>query len=41
MDTGEIKWPGHETDQSPPNSAEVKKMWIYTATPPYFLKASA
>jgi hypothetical protein len=24
-----------ETDHSPPTSAEVKKMWIYTSTPPY------
>jgi hypothetical protein len=24
-----------ETDHSPPASAEVKKMWIYTTTPPY------
>jgi hypothetical protein len=22
------KWPGSETDHSPPTSAEVKKMWI-------------
>jgi hypothetical protein len=22
-------------DHSPPASAEVKKMWIYTSTPPY------
>jgi hypothetical protein len=24
-----------EVDDSPPTSAEVKKMWIYTSTPPY------
>jgi hypothetical protein len=24
-----------EADHSPPTSAEVKKMWIYTSTPPY------
>jgi hypothetical protein len=36
-----IKQPGHEADQSPPASAEVKKMWLYTstATPPYALMA--
>jgi hypothetical protein len=26
---------GREADHSPPASAGVKKMWIYTATPPY------
>jgi hypothetical protein len=26
---------GGEADHSPPASAEVKKMWIYTSTPPY------
>jgi hypothetical protein len=31
--TGE-KWPEHG-DYSPPSIAEVKKMWIYTSTPPY------
>jgi hypothetical protein len=36
-----IKWvpgverQGHEADHSPPTSAEVKKMWIYTSTPLY------
>jgi hypothetical protein len=30
---------GREADHSPPNSAEVKKMWIHTATPPYILMA--
>jgi hypothetical protein len=24
-----------EADHSPPTSAEVKKTWIYTSTPPY------
>jgi hypothetical protein len=24
-----------EADYSPPTSAEVKKMWIYTSIPPY------
>jgi hypothetical protein len=28
---------GSETDHSPPTSAEVKIMWIYTSTPPYEL----
>jgi hypothetical protein len=28
-----LKRPGREVDHSPPTSAEVKKMWIYTATP--------
>jgi hypothetical protein len=34
-----VKQPGREADQSPLNSAEVKKMWIYTSTPPYALMA--
>jgi hypothetical protein len=25
----------HETDYSPPSSAEVKNVWSYTTTPPY------
>jgi hypothetical protein len=29
----EVKWPGSEADNSPPTTAEVKKMWIYTFTP--------
>jgi hypothetical protein len=29
-----VKWPGREADHSPPTSAEVKKMWVYTSTPP-------
>jgi hypothetical protein len=29
-----IKQPGHEADHSPSASAEVKKMCIYTSTPP-------
>jgi hypothetical protein len=28
-----------EADHSPPASAEVKKMWIYTSTPPYAFMA--
>jgi hypothetical protein len=30
-----IKRPVREADHSPPASAEIKKMWIYTSTPPY------
>jgi hypothetical protein len=30
---------GRETDHSPPASAKVKKMWIYTSTPPYAFMA--
>jgi hypothetical protein len=32
-----VKSPGREADPSPPTSAEVKKTWIYTSTPPYVL----
>jgi hypothetical protein len=35
----EVKRPGHEADHSPPVSAEVKKTWIYTSTPPYAFMA--
>jgi hypothetical protein len=31
----EVKRLGREADRSPPTSAEVKKMWIYTSTPQY------
>jgi hypothetical protein len=34
-----VKWPGHEADHSPPASAEVKKTWVYTSTPPYVFMA--
>jgi hypothetical protein len=34
-----VKRPGREADQSPPASAEVKKMRIYTSTPPYAFMA--
>jgi hypothetical protein len=34
-----IKRPGRKADHSPPTSAEVKKMWIYTSTPPYAFMA--
>jgi hypothetical protein len=30
-----VKRLGGEADHSRPTSAEVKKMWIYTSTPPY------
>jgi hypothetical protein len=29
-----VKLPEREADHSPPANAEVKKMWIYTSTPP-------
>jgi hypothetical protein len=35
----EIKQPVREADHSPPTSTEVKKMWIYTSTPPYAFMA--
>jgi hypothetical protein len=28
-----------EADHSPPTSAEVKKIWLYTSTPPYAFMA--
>jgi hypothetical protein len=31
----EVKRPEREAYHSPPTSAEVKKTWIYTSTPPY------
>jgi hypothetical protein len=34
-----VKQPGREAEHSPPASAEVKKMWIYTSTPPYSFMA--
>jgi hypothetical protein len=34
-----VKRPEHEADHSPPTSAEVKKTWIYTSTPPYVFMA--
>jgi hypothetical protein len=30
-----VKRRGREAHHSPPPSAEVKKIWIYTSTPPY------
>jgi hypothetical protein len=29
-----VKRPGREADYSPPTNGEVKKIWIYTSTPP-------
>jgi hypothetical protein len=34
-----VKRPGREADYSPPTSAEVKKMWIYTSTLQYVFMA--
>jgi hypothetical protein len=34
-----VKRQGREADHSPPSSIEVKKMWIYTSTPPYAFMA--
>jgi hypothetical protein len=34
-----LKWSGREADHSPLTSAEVKKTWTYTSTPPYASKA--
>jgi hypothetical protein len=34
-----LKRPGREADHSPPASAKIKKMWIYTFTPPYAFMA--
>jgi hypothetical protein len=33
------KWPRREADHSSPANVEVKKMWIYTSTPPYAFMA--
>jgi hypothetical protein len=34
-----VKQQGCEADYSPPTSAQVKKTWIYTSTPPYVFMA--
>jgi hypothetical protein len=34
-----VKRPGREADHSPPASAEVKKIWIYTSSLPYAFMA--
>jgi hypothetical protein len=37
--SSEVKQPGREADHSPPASAKVKKLWIYTSTLPYTFMA--
>jgi hypothetical protein len=43
MDTAGALWPDvqqeREADHPPQTSAEVKKTWIYTSTPPYVFMA--
>jgi hypothetical protein len=34
-----VKRQGREADQSPPTSAEVKRIWVYTSTPTYVFMA--
>jgi len=34
----EVKRPGREADHSPPSSAQVKRAWSYTSTPPVRLR---
>jgi hypothetical protein len=34
-----VKWLGRKADHSPSPSAEVKKIWAYTSTPPYAFMA--
>jgi hypothetical protein len=34
-----VKRQGHAADHSPAVSAKVKKMWIYSSTPPYAFMA--
>jgi hypothetical protein len=34
-----VKRLGREADHPPPTSAEVKKAWVYTSTPPYAFMA--
>jgi hypothetical protein len=38
LSTGEKRW-GREADYSPSISAEIKKIWFYTSTPPYAFMA--
>jgi hypothetical protein len=38
LSSGE-KRSGRDADDTPPASAEVKKMWVYTSTPPYVFMA--
>jgi hypothetical protein len=35
----DAKQPGSEADPSPPSSGKVKKMFIYTTTPPHIFMA--
>jgi hypothetical protein len=35
----EVKQPGREADHSPPTNADVKRMWVYTSTPPQVFMA--
>jgi hypothetical protein len=35
----EVKRQQGDADHSPPTSAEVKKTWVYTSTPPYVFMA--
>jgi hypothetical protein len=37
--SGGVKRQRREADHSPPTSAEVKKTWIFTSTPPYAFMA--
>jgi hypothetical protein len=37
--SSEVKGPWHEAQHTHPASAGVKKMWIYTSTPPYVFMA--
>jgi len=41
VDGGVWKWQGHETDHSPPYSAEIKNQWSFTSPPPYIFMAFA
>jgi hypothetical protein len=34
-----VKWPESQADYLLPTSADVKKTWIYTSTPPYIFMA--
>jgi hypothetical protein len=34
-----VKWPRRQADHSPPTSAKVKKMWVYTSVFPYIFMA--
>jgi hypothetical protein len=34
-----VKRPGRESDKSPPTTADAKKTWVYTSTPPFAFTA--